>query len=414
MYFPPKKDAMDFELKKTEENGQERYLLLNKAGSMYQLSAVLYQVLLQHKSGKSAGDIAAAMNVLHNTTSFTPAFVENTLNQVLTSVHTEPVATPTEQHYVHLRVPLIKEGRLHGLYRVLAALFQPQLFTFLFCFSVAATFLFLYNQHLLSPAALWKHSVTQLSPGAMLVVYPLFMFIILLHEVGHASAAFSFGIRPREIGMCLYFIFPVLYANVSDVWQLSAGKRNVVNIGGIYFQLLVNVILISCFYTNISQPLLCTLIISNTISMVISLIPFFRYDGYWLFSDYFNIPNLRTKSAALGAGLLLGGIGKWRQLKGSLPLALHFYTLAGIVFWLFVYAEVASLIVNNCRTLFAHVQQRGFAYVTVTLPGVLAACVTVVSIWVLIKHAVQLYKLCSNEQKTIPGRKEAYSSWHLA
>jgi len=405
---------MDFELKKTEENGQERYLLLNKAGSMYQLSAVLYQVLLQHQSGKNTGAIAAYMNVLHNTTSFTPAFVETTLNQVLASVNTEPVAAAARQHYVRWRMPLIKEGRMHGVYHALAVLFHPQLFTFLFYFSVAVTFLFLYNQHLLSPVALWSHSLVQLSPASMVVVYALFMFIVLLHEVGHASAAFSFGIRPREIGMGLYFIFPVFYANVSDIWQLNAGKRNVVNAAGIYFQLLVNVILILCFYTNISQPLLCTLIISNTISMVISLIPFFRYDGYWMFSDYFNIPNLRSKSAALGAGLLLGGIGKWRQLKGSLPLALHFYTLAGIVFWLFVYAEVASLIVTNCRMLLVYMQQPGNHSFTVTLPGILAACFTVVSSWVLVQHAIQLYKLAGNERKTIPGRKEAHSQWHLA
>lgn len=405
---------MDFELKKTEETGQERYLLLNKEGGVYQLSAVLYQVLLQYKSGSNPGAIAAYMNVLHHTTAFTPAFVENTLNQVLSSVNTETTASHTEKHYVRGRMPLIKEGRLHGVYRLLAALFQPQLFLFLFCFSVAVTLLFLYNRHLLSPVALWSHSVTQLSLANMAVVYALFIFIILLHELGHASAAFSFGIRPKEIGMGLYFIFPVFYANVSDIWQLSAGKRNIVNIAGIYFQLLVNVILVFCFYTNISQPLLCTLIISNTISMVISLIPFFRYDGYWMFSDYFNIPNLRSKSAALGAGLLLGSIGKWRQFKGSLPLALHFYTLAGIVFWLFVYAEVASLIVFNCRALLAHVQQQGVNAFTVTLPGALAAGFTAISVWVLVTHGVQLFKLLVNERKTIPGRKEAYSQWHLA
>lgn len=405
---------MEFELKIIEEHKHERYLLLNSTGGMYQISALLYQVLLQHKGGKSYREIAVAMNEMHNATSFDEAFIEKTVTRALASSEQEASSAGNTQHYVAGRIPVVKEGRLLWLYKILSVFFHQQLFPIFFCFSAAVTCLFLYNSGLLSFANLWSQSVTHLSVGNAVIVYVLFMCIVLLHELGHATASNTFGVQPREIGFGWYFIFPVFYANVSGIWQLDAAKRNVVNIAGIYFQLLVNVILISCYYNNISQPLLCTLIISNTISMVCSLIPFFRYDGYWLFSDYFNIPNLKAKSASLAAGLLLGGVGKWRQIKGSLPLALHFYTLASVVFWLFVYAEVVHLIVSNSRLLLVNLQQGGWLYISITPEGVLSAVATVISLWVLIIHSIQLYKLLVYERKKLSGTKESYNRWHIA
>lgn len=405
---------MEFELKIIEEHKHERYLLLHQNGGTYQVSALLYQVLLQYKGGKSYQDIAVAMNEKHNATSFDDAFIKRTVTNALYSSEQEVASAGKEQHYVAGRIPVIKEGRLLWLYKILSVFFQQQLFPVLFCFSAAVTGLFLYNSGLLSFANLWNRSVTHLSVGDTVTVYFLFMCIVLLHELGHATASYTFGVKPKEIGFGWYFIFPVLYANVSDIWQLPASRRNVVNIAGVYFQLLVNVILISCYYNNISQPLLCTLIISNTISMVCSLIPFFRYDGYWLFSDYFNIPNLKAKSASLAAGVLLGGVGKWRQIKGSLPLALHFYTLASVVFWLFVYAEVARLIVLNSRLLLGNLQQGGWLYITITPEGLFSAVFTVISLWVLIIHSIQLYKLLGYERQKISGTKKPYSHWNIA
>lgn len=406
---------MEYELKKIAEAGTERYMLLNTTGGMYQVSALLYHILLEYKEGKNYSDIAIVMNAMYNTTSFDTDFIEKTVDTALATAQEPTAQTGGFEQYVAGRITVIRAGAMPWLFRSLsAALFQRVMFPLLMVISVVVSFYFFYNSDLLSFANLWSRSVNHLSAGNMILVYVLFMVICLWHELGHAAASWRFGIQPREIGFGWYFIFPVFYANVSDIWQLPAQKRNVVNIAGIYFQLLVNVILIACYYAHFHQPLLCTLIISNTISLVCSLIPFFRYDGYWLFSDYFRISNLRAKAASCVSGLLFSGIGKWRQVKGSLPLVLLFYSMANVLFWIFVYAEVVVMVVANTRALLAHLQEGGWLYFSITLPGVLSAISTVIAIWGLAVHVIHLSKLPEYEQRKISGGEKPADRWHVA
>lgn len=118
------------------------------------------------------------------------------------------------------------------------------------------------------------------------------------HELGHASACKRFGIKHGGIGFGLYLNFPVLYTDVTEVWKLDRAKRCVVNIAGVYFQLMCIVPIVICFMLTGNDILRYMIIIMN-FGFVMTLNPFFKFDGYWMASDILGVPNLREKSKEL-------------------------------------------------------------------------------------------------------------------
>lgn len=141
-------------------------------------------------------------------------------------------------------------------------------------------------------------SLLSFSLGDFLILFVLSNAFVFLHEVGHSTASFRHGIKPGKIGFGFYLIFPVLFSDVTKSWLLPRQKRLIVNAGGVYFQLIINVLLMAGYVLSNSmmENYLRYLILSNTLVLVYSLLPFFRNDGYWVYSDLFGIPNLIEKA----------------------------------------------------------------------------------------------------------------------
>ncbi len=133
------------------------------------------------------------------------------------------------------------------------------------------------------------------------MVFGMLVFALLsslFHELGHASACKYFGVRHGGIGFGLYLNFPVLYTDVTDIWKLNRKKRMVVNIAGVYFQSLCMIgLLIGFFFTG--NDMLRYLILIMNFGFLMTLNPFFKFDGYWIMSDLLGVPNLRSRSKEL-------------------------------------------------------------------------------------------------------------------
>lgn len=167
--------------------------------------------------------------------------------------------------------------------------------------------------------------------------YLLFLFSILAHEFGHSSACSRYGAQPGEIGFCFYLVFPAFYSDVSSAWELKRKHRVVVDIGGIFFQLIVGSLYIFFYSIYISWvPLyIATLMILG--SCLFSLNPIFKFDGYWLIADSLGVTNLSHQRTRIFQYM-------WRRLlgKGSLSLPwpksviylLFFYFLLSVSFWI--------------------------------------------------------------------------------
>ncbi|MFY0256188.1 site-2 protease family protein [Chitinophaga sp. 30R24] len=134
---------------------------------------------------------------------------------------------------------------------------------------------------------------------------------MILHEVGHIAAARKFGVKTGGIGIGFYFIMPVMYADISDIWSVSRWKRIIINCAGVYVELLLTAILgIYWWYSkNATVQLAFAVILIRT---CMQLRPFFRSDGYWILSDLLQIPNLLPESRRL-----LKKIGEKKSLSGK-------------------------------------------------------------------------------------------------
>lgn len=132
-------------------------------------------------------------------------------------------------------------------------------------------------------------------------VVGLFVFMLassFFHELGHASACKYFGVRHGGVGFGLYLNFPVLYTDVTEVWRLKRSQRCIVNLAGVYFQSYGLIAMIVLFLLT-GNDILRYLILMMNFGFVMTLNPFFKFDGYWIASDLLGVPNLRTRSMEL-------------------------------------------------------------------------------------------------------------------
>lgn len=118
------------------------------------------------------------------------------------------------------------------------------------------------------------------------------------HELGHASACKHFGVRHGGVGFGLYLNFPVLYTDVTEVWRLGRAQRCVVNLAGVYFQSYWLIILLLAFFLT-GNDIVRYLVLIMNLGFVMTLNPFFKFDGYWIASDLLGVPNLRQRSLEL-------------------------------------------------------------------------------------------------------------------
>lgn len=124
------------------------------------------------------------------------------------------------------------------------------------------------------------------------------LFSSFFHEIGHASACKYFKIFHGGVGFGLYLTFPVLYTDVTEVWKLKRGQRCIVNLAGIYFQSFCLLLLLVTYFLTQNDVVRYMILMMN-LGFVITLNPFFKFDGYWIVSDLLGVPNLRKRSKEL-------------------------------------------------------------------------------------------------------------------
>jgi putative peptide zinc metalloprotease protein len=136
----------------------------------------------------------------------------------------------------------------------------------------------------------------------LLFLWLTLAFAKLMHELGHAFFCKHFGGECHSIGVMLLVFSPTLYCDVTDSWMLkNKWKRIAIGGAGMYVEIVLASIAIFLWY-NLQEGILKHLclnlfFVSTATTVIFNANPLLRFDGYYMLSDYMEIPNLRQKSS---------------------------------------------------------------------------------------------------------------------
>jgi hypothetical protein len=182
----------------------------------------------------------------------------------------------------------------------------------------------------------------------------LCLLSVVFHELGHSSALLNAGGSPGGIGIGMFLLMPVFFANVSQIWILPKRSRIVVDLGGIYFQQIAfTLFAIAAALTHL--PSFHVVCIAIDVMCLIAINPAFRFDGYWLLADWIAIPKLHATAQRFLKNcvkkLFLGGDAEPlvpETLKSAKAFAFIAYAFVGNGF-------LAAVVLINLRSVRASV-----------------------------------------------------------
>jgi putative peptide zinc metalloprotease protein len=245
--------------------------------------------------------------------------------------------------YIWLKFIILKAKNIEWLAGILADLFRPSIFYFLFSAMLIC---------LLAVLSFFVEAQTifdRFTKAENLFLFYVFLFVsVFLHEMGHASACKRFGAKHGDLGFGFYLIFPVFYADVSDSWRLSRKQRIIIDLAGIYMELILYTA-ISLVYFLTRDAFLIQLVFIRLLGTVTNLNPFLRFDGYWALSDSINIPNLKANSDKKLKATL-----QWLFGNASFPLKNIldcFMTVYASVSWAFVFVFIGGTLLFNFHSI---------------------------------------------------------------
>jgi putative peptide zinc metalloprotease protein len=139
------------------------------------------------------------------------------------------------------------------------------------------------------------------NPVDLLLVAALSIASAVFHECGHAAGCRYGGARPGRIGVGIYLVWPSFFTDVTDSYRLGRAGRLRTDLGGVYFNLIFMLGLVGCYALTANQVLLLTVAVTH-LEMLEQLLPFVRFDGYFILSDLIGVPDLFARVApVLGA-----------------------------------------------------------------------------------------------------------------
>ena len=257
-----------------------------------------------------------------------------------------PEISSNRASYVYAKVRLIPRDIIYPIAKLFGWAFDKRVLTLwlaIFVLGHVTFYLWILPVH--------RMHLTDVTGSTFSIVMLLSIVGAFIHETGHASALVSHGCTQTEIGFGIYIYYPVLYTDVSEAWKLSRHRRALIDVGGVYFQSVFQLLLLSLFFIS-GSPILIYFFLFNDLIMFRTMNPFLRMDGYWLVADLFGIYNLREQSTKLIKHYVLKLFGFARAgetplhiLKPRTRVALAVYSVLSVTFFFYITAIMIRLLI---------------------------------------------------------------------
>ena len=194
-------------------------------------------------------------------------------------------------------------------------------------------------------------SIFQLSSIITIIIASFILLVI--HEYSHAIACRLFGGEVTEMGFLFMYFQPCFYCNISDAWLFKKKSQRLgVTWAGLYsefilfaFCMLLWRVTVPGTFINIVAELILLIII---VSFIFNLNPLIKLDGYYLLSDFLEIPNLRSKSFAYLSNVWKRVILGWPiekiETTGRERRIYLFYAALALVYTIFIVLYVLVIL----------------------------------------------------------------------
>lgn len=172
----------------------------------------------------------------------------------------------------------------------------------------------------------------------LIFAYGFLLVSTFFHEFAHAVTCTKYGGEVKGMGLLLYYFIPCFYCDVSSVYTFKNKRhRALVAVSGILANLFISVlaiftaIVLSWF--GVYWYLLLYVGIMGIFICIYNLIPFVKFDGYWLLVSLLGLDNLMDKAVILA----YTSVFKRKKLKGlsmkrGKRLLVSFYGIVSLFF----------------------------------------------------------------------------------
>ncbi|MEO1617404.1 MAG: HlyD family efflux transporter periplasmic adaptor subunit [Planctomycetota bacterium] len=157
-------------------------------------------------------------------------------------------------------------------------------------------------------AVLWQrwHDFTEPLQSILTVKNLVGMWVLLvglkiIHEFGHAYACKVFGGTVPEMGAFMICFTPCAYVDASSAWGFEKKRHRIaVSLAGMYFESICAGIALMVWHSTGESFLHSyahqVVILASIVTIGFNINPLMKFDGYYVLSDWLEIPNLREQS----------------------------------------------------------------------------------------------------------------------
>src|SRR5262245_23173626 len=135
----------------------------------------------------------------------------------------------------------------------------------------------------------------------ILSIWPIVFSVSAYHEFSHGLTCRHFGGQVKEVGFMLIYFSPAFYCDVSDAWMFPKRReRMFVTLAGGYSQLILWSV--CTIIWRITEPdtvinhVMLIVVLFSGLQTLFNFNPLIKLDGYYMLSDYLEVPNLRSKA----------------------------------------------------------------------------------------------------------------------
>ena len=196
-----------------------------------------------------------------------------------------------------------------------------------------------------------------LSAGNIIVLLIAFPLIKALHELGHAFAVKRWGGDVHEIGIMMLVFMPVPYVDASDSLSFQdKWQRVVVGAAGILVEMVLASIAM-IVWVNAEEGLVRAfafniMLIGGVSTLLFNGNPLLKFDGYYVFSDIIEIPNLAQRANQYLAYLIQRYAFDIRSAVNPVTAPgeakwFVFYAIAAFLYRLFIMFAIVTLVATH-------------------------------------------------------------------